>query len=294
MLPNEAVSRKARTLTALTAAGSALFSVLLFAGAQLFGSELALAQAADSLLDCLAVGVLAWTVRIARTPPDAGHPFGHSPAEPIGALVVAVLAGVLGFEVARSAVLTLWSPEPWNPSPWLLVLFGTKALFKLAVLLQAYRYETPAFRALAVDARNDVATSLIAFSGYFAAHWGVPYLDAALALPLAFWIMYSGIDLARENIHLLMGAAPPSKRQQELLSLVRAVPGVLAAYQLRAHYLGTALFVHVRVVVDAAQSVRDAHTLALRVKSRLEEEPDVASCSVHFELGTNDEQQKVD
>src|SRR5690606_5178342 len=98
MTVNEAAHDRARGLTLVTAAGSAVFTVLLFGGYAQVGSELALAQAADSLLDCLALGVLAWTVRVARTPADAGHPFGHAPAEPIGALVTAVFAGVLGLE----------------------------------------------------------------------------------------------------------------------------------------------------------------------------------------------------
>lgn len=284
MTVNEAAHDRARGLTLVTAAGSAVFTVLLFGGYAQVGSELALAQAADSLLDCLALGVLAWTVRVARTPADAGHPFGHAPAEPIGALVTAVFAGVLGLEVGRSAVLSLLHPEPWNPSGALLLMFGGKAAFKAIVWLTARRGDGPALRALAVDARNDVTTSLVAFTGYFAARWGYPQVDAALAVPLALWILYSGIGLARENIHLLMGAAPPEERQAEFLRLAASVPGIVDAHHLRAHYLGTALFVHVHVVVDSQRSVGDAHDLAERVRERIEAEPDVVACSVHIDV----------
>lgn len=273
----------ARGLTRLTAAGSGVFAVALFAGYWASRSELALAQAADSLLDFLALGVLAWTVQVARTPADEDHPFGHTPAEPIGALVTAVLAGVLGLEVGRSALLTLWSPSPWNPNAWLLVLFGGKAVFKTIVFVLSRRHTSPALRAIAMDARNDVATSLIAFFGYFAARWGYPRADAALAVPLAAWILYSGFSLARENIHLLMGAAPPPQRQAALLDLVLSLPGVLHAHRLRAHFLGTSLIVHVHVVVDGSLTVRDAREVAEQVRRRMEREPDVAVCSVYLD-----------
>lgn len=273
-------------LTRLTVMGSALFAAALFTGYFLFRSELALAQGADSLLDCLALGVLAWTVQVARTPADDGHPFGHAPAEPIGALVTAVLAGVLGLEVGRSAVLSLWQPEPFVPTPWLLVLFGGKAVFKGAVFAFAREQASPALRAVALDARNDVATSLLAFVGFFTARFGLPQMDAALALPMAAWILYSGVELARENIHLLMGAAPPPERQQKLDVLVRSVPGVLDAQGLRAHYSGTSLFVHVAVSVDADLSLQRAHDVAEEVRRRVEAEPDVVSCSVHFDVST--------
>lgn len=273
----------ARALTFLTAAGSGIFAVALFVGYWASQSELALAQAADSLLDSLALGVLAWTVRVARTPADEDHPLGHTPAEPIGALVTAVLAGVLGLEVGRSALVTLWSPSAWNPSAWLLALFGGKTVFKAVVYVLARRHTSPALRAITMDARNDIATSLVAFFGFFAARWGYHRLDAALALPLAAWILYSGVALARENIHLLMGAAPSPERQATLLEVVLSSPGVLHAHRLRAHFLGTSLIVHVHVVVEGNQSVRDAHAVAEEVRRRVEREPDVALCSVHLD-----------
>lgn len=288
MAVNDPHGRQARRLSLLTAAGSAVFTVVLFIGHWLSGSDLALAQAADSLLDGVALGVLAWTVRVARIPADEDHPFGHTPAEPIGALVTAVFAGVLGFEVGRSAVGSLLAAEPWEPVPWLLPLFGAKAVFKLGVFAAARRTpgstKSPALRALAVDARNDVATSLLAVGGYFAARSGYPQMDAVLAVPLALWIFYSGISLASENIHLLMGAAPPIRRQEELTRLVQGLPGVIDAHHLRAHYLGAALFVHVHVVVDGKHSLREAHDIAEGVRKRIEAEEDIVSCSVHIDV----------
>lgn len=290
MAVNDPRGREARQLSLLTAAGSVVFTVVLFVGYWLSGSDLALAQAADSLLDGVALGVLAWTVQVARIPADEDHPFGHTPAEPIGALVTAVFAGVLGFEVGRSAISSLLAAEPWEPVTWLLPLFGAKAVFKLGVFLAARRTAgsastpSPAMRAMMVDARNDIATSLLAVGGYFAAQRGYPWMDAVLALPLALWILYSGIDLARENIHLLMGAAPPVERQEELTRLVQELPGVLDAHHLRAHYLGAALFVHVHVVVDGEHSLRAAHDIAEGVRKRVEAEKDIVSCSVHIDV----------
>ena len=96
-------SRSQQVVTLVTLAGSGALVAGLFGAYIVFGSQLALAQAADSFMDVFTAGVLTWTVIVAAKPQDENHPFGHSRAEPIGGLVVAVVAGVLAIEVARSA-----------------------------------------------------------------------------------------------------------------------------------------------------------------------------------------------
>ena len=100
-------AERSRPILRLTAASAALSVALAGAlgGAHVvFASQLALAQAADSLLDVLTAAALAWAVRVASRPPDPGHPAGHHRAEPLAALLTAVVAGGLALEVVREAV----------------------------------------------------------------------------------------------------------------------------------------------------------------------------------------------
>ena len=84
----------------------------LYACFWVFQSQLALAQAADSFLDVFTASVLAYTMAISALPSDENHPFGHARAQPIGALVAAVIAGILAIEVGRSAIEALISGRP--------------------------------------------------------------------------------------------------------------------------------------------------------------------------------------
>jgi cation diffusion facilitator family transporter len=139
-------------------------------------------------------------------------------------------------------------------------------------------------RALAVDARNDVLVGLIAIAGFFGARYGMPTLDAWAALPIAMWIAWSGIELARDNIKLLMGEAPPDHRQAELAILAGTVPGVRNAHDLRAQFMGTHLDIHVHIMVDPDLSLKQAHDIGEAVRTRLEAEPDVSRASVHIDI----------
>jgi len=91
--------------------------------------------------------------------------------------------------------------------------------------------------------------------------------------------------LARENIDLLMGKAPPLARQAELLALAQQVQGVIGAHDLRAHHLGPQLSIHVHISVDRNLTVTVAHDIGERVRARLEAEEDVMACSIHIDPG---------
>lgn len=277
-----------RLITLAALFGSGALVAGLFVCYLWFGSQLALAQAADSFMDVFTAAVLTWTVTVAAKPQDDDHPFGHSRAEPIGGLVVAVIAGVLAIEVGRSAILAIVGNAPVELNTLLVVAFFAKTVIKSGIYLMSRSAHkgssSQGMKALAVDARNDVLVSLLAIGGFFAARSGYRTLDAWLALPVAAWIAWSGIELARDNIRYLMGEAPPQARQDELCKLAGSVTGVVEAHDLRAHYLGTELQVHLHIVVKEELTVLQAHDIGEAVRMKLEAEDDVVQCSVHIDI----------
>ncbi|HSC86519.1 MAG TPA: cation diffusion facilitator family transporter [Polyangiaceae bacterium] len=277
------MSRRAVVLSRAVLAGSALFSAGLFAAHMAWGSAQALAQGADSLLDCAGAIALAYAVRVARQPRDAGHPFGHTRAEPLGALATAMLASLLAFEVLSTALSALWSGASVDPEWGLLAAFLGKVAFKGVVFSLAVGREGPALEALVVDARNDMLLGSVAVLSFGAARLGWVGADAWLSLPVAVYIGYSGFSLARENVDRLMGRAPEPERLEELTAVAGALPGVLAVSQLRAQFLGSELSVEVDIVVDSALTVGQAHDIGEAVQERVEAEPDVVHCAVHID-----------
>ena len=248
-----------------------------------FDSQLALAQAADSLSDTLTQVVLAVSVFIAARPADSDHQFGHQRAEPIAALVASVMIGVVSIEVLRESIGALLG-EAQPSLHWSLpVVFGGKALLKLVLALVTRRgsEESSVLRAIHVDSRNDVALSVLAVGGYFAARHGLPSLDAWLALPIGLWIGWSAIGLARETLPLLMGEAPSEERQRELEAVARSVEGVLRAVLLRAQQIGSQLDLDLRVEADPDITLEEARRLGSRVEALLVDEDDVAHAMVH-------------
>ena len=264
---------------------SVLLFVVLGAAYMASSSKLALAQAADSLSDVLTAGALWWALRTSVEPPDEDHPFGHYSAEPVAALIVAVLAGVLAVAVVREAIDDLIHRDPVTLSWWLAVAIAAKVVAKAAIVrLSANRSRrSSVVDALRVDARNDVLLGLASLGGFIAARFGSTAVDAWLAIPVAGWIGVSAVQLGLENTRLLMGAAPPRQRIDQLSGVAASVTGVERIEAIRARHHGNRIHVWVEVRVRAELTIGAAHDIGERVEARLLEESDVCDAVVHVD-----------
>ena len=97
--------------------GNLALAVLKGAAGFLSGSQALLADAANSASDTAGSLAVLIGFRAAKRPPDRDHPYGHGKAEPISAIIVSVLVLLVGFEVARGAVVTLFFSEGPIPAP---------------------------------------------------------------------------------------------------------------------------------------------------------------------------------
>ena len=253
----------------------------------LSGSRLVLAQSIDSLNDLVAGFVLTWSARVGARPEDENHPFGHDRAEPIGALVLAVLTGVFAFLVLRSALTGLWTGDHPRLSGLVAGVLGVKLCAKLVWWrrLAARRADlsSSALDATIVDTRNDVLACASSLCGYGLSRGGWLAADAFLALPVALYIGWSGFQLARENVDYLMGAAPTPDILAELRERAAGVPRVLDVGALRCQYQGRALSVLCEIVVSQEQTVGGGHDIAVAVQHALEDHPLVARAFVHVD-----------
>jgi cation diffusion facilitator family transporter len=275
-----------RALAASSIALSAVFLGALLTVYFAFGSVLALGQAADSLLDVFTSGALLLALRVGALPADENHPRGHHRAEPIAALITAVLAGVLAVEVVRSAASALLAQAAPQMHWSIAAAFAAKLAGKAGIFVVAQRSgaRSPALRALALDARNDVLVCGLALLGFAAARHGASAWDAYLAIPTGLWIGWAGLRLASENVRMLMGEAAPPERQAALRAIVERMPDVRGSHDWRVRYEGAGFEVSLSISVDACLALRDAHDIGVRVEERLLREEDVVSCTVHLDV----------
>ena len=138
----------------------------------LTSSQIVLAQAADSFLDVGANVVIAYAARVARRPADRDHLYGHQRAEPIGALIVAVITCVVAIQVFASAILSLAAQSYPEADVAIAAILAAKGGLKI-ILIVAILFVTSfrpkeniALYAFFVDTRNDIVACIASLGGF--------------------------------------------------------------------------------------------------------------------------------
>lgn len=251
------------------------------------GSLAVISDALHSMMDVIASAVIAVGVKIGSQSADKEHPFGHHRAEPIAALIIAVIAGILAFEVAQKAVIQMFSGDREILAGVALIALGITVVVKLVMSWYfrklSKKLHSPSIRALAIDSRNDVAATLVALVGVALAGTGLVWFDSLASLVVAGFIFKGGYEIGVENIDYLMGKTADEDLIRTIRLKALSVRGVLALNTLRSHYVGNKIHVEIHIEVDYRLTTRESHQISDDVEAALQTIPEIAKAFVHVD-----------
>ncbi len=263
-----------------------LFIAKLFAGI-ITGSLSVLSDAFNSLTDIISYTCIFIAVRISNKKADQGHPFGHHRAEPIAGLIVAIFAGILAFEIIRSAVRGLFYPEPVSKEGiGIIVLLGTiviKSAMSYYLSRKGRELRRPALSAAGVDSRNDVLVSAIALLGVVGPWIGIERLDSVSAFVISLFIFYSGYRIAIENLDYLMGRSPAEEEMEKIRKKALSIKGVTGLNDVRAHYVGNFIHVEIHIEMHKDLTLQRAHEIGKDVQRAVEKMEGIDKAFIHID-----------
>lgn len=233
----------------------------------LTGSMGLLSDALESLVN-LAAALFALTmVTIAKSPPDAEHPLGHSKAEYFSSGAEGMMIFFAAGAIIWSASQRLLSPQPLESVGLGLAFSAASSAINFGVA-QAMQRASVKFRSIALQggARHlmtDVWTSMGVIAGVFIVSLtGQLWLDAVIAIAVGLHILSEGWSLVRTSADGLMDAALPAETvgQIEVALQQHAARGVRFS-NLRTRRAGSQSFVYVNVLVPPTWTIVQAHDL---------------------------------
>jgi cation diffusion facilitator family transporter len=231
-------------------------------------------------------------LRVAKSPPDARHPYGHGKAEVLSARIVAFLLFVVGGFILHEAFSKLFFAKQ-IAIPSQIALWA--ALASIVVKEALYRYKeyyakktrSSALHADAWHHRSDALTSLAALVGVGAAILGggrLNWVDPVAAIVVACVILWITLKVFTSTMGELMDAAPPEDVLNAIRDLAGTVEGVRSVEQIRCRKAGLNYLVDIHVEVDPGMRVDDAHAIASSVRDKLVNEgEDILQALVHIE-----------
>lgn len=252
-------------------------------------------DALESIVNVLAAGAAAWALHVSAQPPDHNHPYGHTKAEYLSAVLEGALILVAAGLIVSDSWGRLFAPtEPGNLGLGLglsALASGLNGALGWLLLRTAKTTGSPALRADAAHVLSDVASSGAVLAGLVAARltgWWV--LDPLLALLVAVHIIRVGWKVLRESVGGLMDESLPDLELATVESvLAREIAGSpfdpesVEVHDLLTRRAGPSTYIEFHLVVPGSSTVESSHALCDRLEEALLELHPRAHISIHVE-----------
>ncbi len=246
-----------------------------------------ISEALNSLTDILSSLGIKYAVQLSREKPDPKHQFGHTPAQPIAAFILAVFAFVVGINIIEESVKRLVAPQNINTIPAVYVVLIITMIIKIT--LNRYQikigkmFNSPAIKAASVDSINDVLASSIALVGVIGAAYNLKFIDSIAGIMVAMFIFKTGYEVAKENLDYLMGRSASKEFDEKLKSIAKEIKGVKGINDLRSHYVGNKFHIEIHIEVNKDLNTKASHDIGNQVKFTLEKLEEVQKVFVHID-----------
>jgi cation diffusion facilitator family transporter len=224
-----------------------------------------LTDAMESIVNVAAGFVGLYSLFIAAKPRDADHPYGHGKAEFISAAVEGTLIGVAGIIILYKAVIHLLYPVSLSKLDLGIWLVAGTAVVNFIMGYFCVRVGK-ANRSLALEASGkhlltDTYSTIGIIAGLvFLYFTGYPWIDSAVAILFAGFIIYTGYRILRRSIAGIMDEADENllARLVELLNRSRKENWV-DLHNLRVIKYGSVLHLDCHLTVPWYLNVNQAH-----------------------------------
>lgn len=224
------------------------------------------ADALNNLMDAASSIVTLVGFKLAEKPADEEHPFGHARSEYLAGLVVAMMIFVVGYELVISSIKKIINPSAVGFSGVVAVVLVASIAVKFG--LSSYykkvgeQISSKTLIAASVDSRNDVIMTTAVLIASVVEYFTKFQMDGYIGLAVAVFIVYSGINLAKETMSPLLGEGINEELKETLEDYILSCPKVVGCHDLIVHDYGpNHRFASIHVEMDKNEDPLVCHEL---------------------------------
>ena len=235
--------------------------------------------------------------KLASKPADKEHPYGHARYEYVTGIIVSLLMLVMGVIFAKTSIEKIFAPEEIKLGietyTVLIVAILGKILQMVVYLDFAKSMKSSTIKATAMDARNDILTTLTVLITMIVMGIFKINIDAYMGLLVSGFIILSSINSLKDTINPLLGNVPSKEKVEKIKEKILSHKEIIGIHDLRIHSYGEQNdFVTVHAEVPDTMNIVEAHEIADIVEREFKEELNI-DLTIHIDpLNVNDEETK--
>ena len=200
------------------------------------------ADAFNNLSDAASSVIQILGFKIASIKPDPKHPFGHGRIEYVTGLIISFMVILMGFELLKSSIKGIINPKVLETSKITVIILIISILVKFYMMAYnrsiAKKINSVAMKAVAADSMFDgISTSLVLISILLSPFTTLP-IDGIAGVIVSGFILYGGIEAAKETISPLLGTSPSKEFVSEVEKELMAHKPIVGMHDLAVHDYG--------------------------------------------------------
>lgn len=238
-------------------------------------SSSVLASFADSSLDIVVSLLNFFAIRLAFSPADKEHPFGHGKAEALAALTQSAFIAGSAFVLllhAGERVIHPQAVESLNTATGIMVL--SLVLTVLLVLYQRWVYHRTQSLAVKADSAHyfgDILATVAVIIALLAAQIGIIWLDPLVAILIVFTLLKSAYGIAKESLDMLMDHALDPEVAKTIKKLAENNEYILGCHDIKTRQSGNVQFIQLHLDFPAKVPLYVAHDEGEKLAERIME-----------------------
>ena len=256
---HSAGERTSKVLQISLAVTLAYIVLLVIAGIRAHSLAL-LSEAGHNLTDLLALLLSLVAVYLHARPPSATKTYGWHRAGVLAALVNAGSLVLISFFIFYEAFRRLQHPEHVRAGLMIWVAAaGVVMNGVIALLLYRSKRDVNIRSAFLHEIGDTVSTAAVIVGGWAILVTGRYWIDSALSFAIGALILWSGFDIVRETLNILLEGTPRGIKLHLVESAIRTVDGVNDVHDLHVWSIGSetrALSCHISIA-DIPPSVSE-------------------------------------
>ncbi len=289
MITENSIESKEKRFVTMTSVIAAIFLTItkLIVG-WVTGSLGILSEALHSGLDLIAAVMTYFAVKIADTPPDENHHYGHGKIENLSALFETLLLLITCIWIIYEAVhrLTIEHP-PIVVNYWSFMVIIVSIIVDIsrsrALMKVAKKYNNQAIEADALHFSTDILSSAVVLIGLSGSYF-FDYHEADSISALFVGLIVIGISyrIGKKSIEALVDKSPDVSREK-IIELAKEVDGITNVHNIKVRASGSQIFIDLNIHVIPDLKIGEAHTIAHKYESLIVNNIERSSVHIHIE-----------
>ena len=253
-----------------------------------------IADAANNLSDAGSSVITMAGFKLAGQKPDPAHPFGHGRIEYISGLIVSMAILLMGFELLKTSVEKIFSPEETVFSIAAIVILCASIAVKLYIFFYnkkiAAKINSSAMAATATDSISDcLATAATLLSIILSAATGIN-IDGYCGVIVALFILFAGFKAAKDTVNPLLGQKPDPEFVKQIEKTVLSHEEVVGIHDLVVHDYGPGrIMISLHAEVSDKENILKIHDVIDNIEKELQKKLECHAV-IHMDpISTDDE-----